>query len=60
MAMEDGNGDLGIIINTELMILKGAIKAGAFLGSKFSNSKLNPVVLLQYMTKLKLDKRISE
>lgn len=60
MAMEDGNGDLGIIINTEMMILKGAIQAGAFLGSKFSNSKLNPVVLLQYMTKLKLDKRISE
>lgn len=60
MAYEDGNGDLGLIINTELMILKGAIKAAGILGKKLSNSKLNPVVLLQYMTKLKLDRKISE
>ena len=60
MAYEDGTGDLGIIINTEMMILKGAIHAGAALGKKLAGSKMNPLVLLQYLTKLKLDKRISE
>ena len=60
MAYEDGNGDLGIILNTELMILKGVVQGGAYLGRKLTASKLNPLVLLQYFTKLKLDKRISE
>ena len=60
MAYEDGNGDLGVIINTEMMILKGAIQVGTFLGGKIASSKLNPLIFLQYMTKLKKDKRISE
>lgn len=34
MAYEDGNGDLGVIINAEMMILKGAVQGGAFLSHK--------------------------
>ena len=34
MAYEDGNGDLGVIINAEMMILKGAIQGGAFKAAK--------------------------
>ena len=34
MAYEDGNGDLGVIINAEMMIIKEAIQGGAFLGGK--------------------------
>lgn len=60
MAYEDGNGDLGVIINAEMMIIKEAIQGGAFLGGKIASSKLNPIIFLQYMTKLKKDKRISE
>lgn len=60
MAYEDGHGDLGLIINAEMMILKGVVQTGMHMGKSIASSKLNPIVLLQYLTKLKLDKRISE
>lgn len=60
MAYEDGHGDLGLIINAEMMILKGVVQTGMHMGKSIASSKLNPIVLLQYLTKLKLEKRISE
>lgn len=54
MAYEDGHGDLGLIINAEMMILKGVVQTGMHMGKSIASSKLNPIVLLQYLTKLKL------
>lgn len=58
MAAEDagGSGDLAILVNTEMIILKGAVKAAASAGSVtgkvVNKALLSPFRLIQFCMKL--------
>ena len=62
MAMEDagGTGDLALMINTEMIILKGAVKASTYAGKTIGKSMIAPLRLIQYIMKLRKEQRISE
>ena len=48
MAYEDGNGDLGVIINAEMMILKGMFRRSIFRRKNRVVSKLNLFIFTIY------------
>lgn len=62
MAMEDagGTGDLALMINTEMIILKGAVKASTYAGKTIGKGMIAPLRLIQYIMKLRKEQRISE